>query len=51
MDKFSFFDLRVYQEAKELVKSVYTLLDKFPKLKLMHLVINLEEQLLQYLQI
>ena len=31
MDKFTFFDLRVYQEAKELVKSVYTLLDKFPK--------------------
>ena len=31
MDKFAFFDLRVYQEAKELVKSVYTLLDKFPK--------------------
>ena len=31
MDKFTFFDLRVYQEAKELVKSVYTFLDKFPK--------------------
>lgn len=31
MDKFTFFNLRVYQEAKELVKSVYTLLDKFPK--------------------
>ena len=31
VDKFTFFDLRVYQEAKELVKSVYTLLDKFPK--------------------
>ena len=31
MDKFTFFDLRVYQEAKELVKSVYVLLDKFPK--------------------
>ena len=31
MDNFTFFDLRVYQEAKELVKSVYTLLDKFPK--------------------
>jgi four helix bundle protein len=31
MDKFTFFDLRVYQEAKELVKSVYILLDKFPK--------------------
>lgn len=31
MDKFTFFDLRVYQEAKEFVKSVYTLLDKFPK--------------------
>ena len=31
MDKFTFFDLRVYQEAKELVKSVYAFLDKFPK--------------------
>ena len=31
MDKFSFFDLRVYQEAKILVREVYTLLDKFPK--------------------
>ena len=31
MDKFTFFDLRVYQEAKELVKSVYLFLDKFPK--------------------
>jgi four helix bundle protein len=31
MDKFSFFDLRVYQEAKELVKSVYRILEKFPK--------------------
>ena len=31
MDKFTFFDLRVYQEAKELVKSVYTFLDKLPK--------------------
>ena len=31
MDKFTFFDLRVYQEAKMLVRGVYTLLDKFPK--------------------
>jgi four helix bundle protein len=31
MDKFAFFDLRVYQEAKLLVREVYTLLDKFPK--------------------
>jgi four helix bundle protein len=31
VDKFTFFDLRVYQEAKLLVREVYTLLDKFPK--------------------
>ena len=31
MDNFSFFDLRVYKESKELVKSVYRLLEKFPK--------------------
>ena len=31
MDRFTFFDLRVYQEAKLLVREVYTLLDKFPK--------------------
>ena len=31
MDGFSFFDLRVYKESKELVKSVYQLLEKFPK--------------------
>ena len=31
MDSFSFFDLRVYKESKELVKSVYLLLEKFPK--------------------
>lgn len=31
MDKFTFFDLRVYQEAKFLVREVYALLDKFPK--------------------
>lgn len=31
MDKFTFFDLRVYQEAKMLVREVYALLDKFPK--------------------
>ena len=31
MDSFSFFDLRVYKESKTLVKSVYRLLEKFPK--------------------
>ena len=31
MNTFSFFDLRVYKEAKALVKEVYILLDKFPK--------------------
>ena len=31
MDKFAFFDLRVYQEAKLLLKEVYLLMDKFPK--------------------
>ena len=31
MDKFAFLDLRVYQEAKLLVKEVYLLMDKFPK--------------------
>ncbi len=31
MDNFSFFDLRVYQESKALVKDVYKLLQKFPK--------------------
>lgn len=31
MDCFSFFDLRVYKESKDLVKSVYRLLEKFPK--------------------
>lgn len=31
MDKFTFFDLRVYQESKALVKEVYKLLQKFPK--------------------
>lgn len=31
MDKFTFFDLRVYKEAKLLVREVYTLMDKFPK--------------------
>lgn len=34
MDKFTFFDLRVYQEAKLLVKEVYSLLDKFPQYEL-----------------
>lgn len=31
MDKFTFFDLRVYQEAKQLVKDIYSLLETFPK--------------------
>lgn len=31
MDSFSFFDLRVYKESKELVKSIYRLLEEFPK--------------------
>ena len=31
MDKFTFFDLRVYKEAKTLVREVYILLEKFPK--------------------
>ena len=31
MDKFTFFDLRVYQEAKLLVRDVYSLMEKFPK--------------------
>lgn len=31
MDKFTFFDLRVYKEAKLLVREVYSLMDKFPK--------------------
>ena len=31
MDKFTFFDLRVYQESKQLVKDVYLLLEKFSK--------------------
>ena len=31
VDKFKFFDLRVYKEAKLLVREVYSLLDKFPK--------------------
>ena len=33
MDKFTFFDLRVYKEAKLLVREVYSLLDKFPKIE------------------
>ncbi len=33
MDKFTFFDLRVYQESKQLVKDVYSLLEKFPKIE------------------
>ena len=31
MDKFTFFDLRVYKEAKLLVREVYSLMNKFPK--------------------
>ena len=31
MDKFTFFDLRVYQESKQLVKDVYSFLERFPK--------------------
>lgn len=31
MDTFTFFDLRVYQEAKLLVREVYPLMEKFPK--------------------
>jgi four helix bundle protein len=31
MNTFSFLDLRVYKEAKSLVKEVYIILDKFPK--------------------
>jgi len=34
MDKFTFFDLRVYQESKLLVKDVYSLLEKFPKFEI-----------------
>ena len=30
MDKFTFFDLRVYKEAKLLVRDIYSLMDKFP---------------------
>ena len=30
MDKFTFFDLRVYKEAKLLVRDVYSFIDKFP---------------------
>ena len=33
VDKFKFFDLRVYKEAKLLVREVYSLLDKFPKVE------------------
>ena len=31
MDKFTLFDLRVYKEAKQLVREIYSLLDTFPK--------------------
>ena len=34
MDKFTFFELRVYKEAKLLVREVYALMDKFPKYEL-----------------
>jgi four helix bundle protein len=33
VDKFKFFDLRVYKEAKLLVREVYSFLDKFPKVE------------------
>lgn len=33
MDRFTFFDLRVYKEAKLLVREVYSFLDKFPKVE------------------
>lgn len=33
MNKFTFFDLRVYKESKALVKEVYKLFQKFPKLE------------------
>ncbi len=33
MDNFSFFDLKVYKESKELVKSVYKMLDSSPKVE------------------
>ena len=33
MDKFTFFDLRVYKEAKQLVREIYSLLDTFPKIE------------------
>ena len=33
MDNFSFFDLKVYKESKELVKSVYKMLDSFPRVE------------------
>lgn len=33
MDKFTFFDLRVYKESKLLVREVYSFLDKFPKVE------------------
>ena len=38
MNKFSFFDLRVYQESKQLVKDVYSLLEKFPKFEVYALI-------------
>ena len=41
MDKFSFFELRVYQESKLLVKEVYALMAKFPN----HEVYALGDQL------
>lgn len=31
MDKFTFFDLRIYKEAKQLVREVYSLVDSFPQ--------------------
>ena len=34
MDAFSFFELRVYKESKELVKSIYQILENFPKFEI-----------------
>ena len=48
MDKFSFFDLRVYQESKQLVKDVYSLLEKFPKFEVYALGDQLRRQWFLY---
>ena len=49
MDKFSFFDLRVYQESKQLVKDVYSLLEKFPKFEVYALGDQLRRAVLNFL--